>query len=249
MSFRWFAIVFAAAIVSLSGSVSADEVDAVFDDSNRAFTRMKREKNPEELSYGRVKLDSKGQLVSKTNLTGVVTKSTKIVMGKLDEKTMKWIDGEAIEGGVESELFKTKGKTLRLAVFVADDKKTLERIVVKNTDEKIEKAADDFDAVLKEIGRTENFGTSIAYIRQELDEQGKVVKTFGLTISFVHKDATIALGKFNEQAKKWEAGEPIENGLKNEMFKDLGARNLNVWLVRRDDKRGFKQLLVKPASK
>ena len=249
MTARWFFAVFVAVIMSSAGSVSADEVDAVIDDSNRAFTRMKREKNPDEISYGRLKLDSKGQLVSKTNLTGVVTKNTKVVMGKLNEKTMKWTDGEAIEGGVESELFKTKGKTLRLAVFVADDKKTLERIVVKNTDEKIEKAAEDFDAVLKEIGRTEGFGTSIAYIRQELDDQGKVVKTFGLTISFVHKDATIAMGKFNEQTKKWEAGEPIENGLRNEMFKDLGARNLNVWLVRRDDKRGFKELLVKPTSK
>lgn len=248
MSFRWFATVLIAAIATLSGSLSADEVDAVIDDSARSFTKMKRDKEPDQLTYGRIKLDSKNRVVSKAYVSGTVTAATKVVMGKLDEKTMKWTDGEPIEGGVASELFTAKGKVLRVAVFIDDDKR-IERIVVKNADEKLDPAENEFDAVLKEIGRTQGLGTTISYLRQELDEQGKVVNTFGRTISFVHKDATIAIGKFNEQTRKWEAGEPIENGLRNEMFKDLGARNMNVRLVRRDDKRGFAQLLVKPTGK
>jgi len=249
MYVRWIsAILFAATIVFAEGAVRADEVDAVINDPSRSFTKTKRKTMPDQFTYGRLKLDSKGRVVSMAYLTGTVSKATKVVMGKLDEKTMKWTDGEAIEGGVESELFTTKGKVLRVAVFVDDDKK-IERIVVKNTDEQIEKADAEFDAVLKEIGRTEALGTSIAYIRQELDDQGKVVKKFGITISFVHKDAKIAMGQFNAETKKWEAGEAIENGLKNDVFKDLRAKNLDVWLVPRDDKRGFAALLVKPAGK
>lgn len=243
------AILFAATIVFAEGAAaSADEVDAVINDPSRSFTKTKRKTTPDQFTYGRLKLDSKGRVVSMAYMTGTVTQSTKVVMGKLDEKTMKWTDGEPIEGGVESELFTTKGKVLRVAVFIDDDKK-IERIVVKNTDEQLEKADSEFDAVLKEIGRTEGLGTSIAYVRQELDAQWKVVKKFGITISFVHKDAKIAMGKFNAETKKWEAGEVLENGLANEIFKDLGTKNLEVWMVPRDDKRGFAALLVKPAEK
>lgn len=223
---------------------SAEEVDAVIADANRSFTRMKREKNPDEFSYGRLKLDSKGRVVGTTNLTGVVTKQTKVVMGKYDDKKMTWSPGAPIAGGVDSEMFKTKGKTLRVSVFTGDDKRTILGIIVKNTDEKLEKSDKEYHALFKQIGASDGYGTTIWYIRRELDDAGNVVKTFGLTSGFVRKDTKIAMGKYDEQTKKWEAGEPLEMGLKADVFKDLGVKNVYVYMIPRDDRQGLAELLV-----
>jgi len=233
-----------ALMLAVVAPTAADEVDAVIDDPGRSFTKRKQADQPGALTYGRLKLDSKGRVVSQTYLTGTVTKDTKVVMGKLDEKSKTWSDGEPIEGGVASELFTTKGKKLRVSVFVADDKKTIQRIVVKSTDETLEKADKEYHALFKQIGRGDGYGTTIWYVRRELDEQGKVVKTFGLTSGFVRKETKIAMGKFNEQTKKWEAGEPIEKGLEAEIFKDLGAKAVHVYMIPRDDKQGLAELLV-----
>lgn len=223
---------------------SAEEVDAVVDDTARSVMKRNQAKSPDQFTYGRLKLDSKGRVVSKANITAPITRQTKFVMGRFNEKTKTWTDGEPIAGGAKAELFTKKGKTIRIAVFIAGDKKTIERVVVKNTDEKLEQADKDYFAHFKEIGLRENIGTTIWKIRQELDDQGNVVKTFGLTSGFVRRDTKIAMGKFNPATKKWEAGDPIEKGLDAEVFQNLDKKKLQVYVISRDDRLGIAELLV-----
>lgn len=244
MTSRLLAALLLAFVSSFAGSAVAEEIDAVIDDTARSVMRRKQEKEPEQFTYGRLKLDTKGRIVSKANISAATTPRTKFVMGRFNDKTKTWTDGEPIAGGLKSELFTAKGKTLRVAVFVADDKKTIERVVVKNLDEKLEQADKEYFAHFKEIGFRENIGTTIWHIRQELDDQGNVVKTFGLTSGFVRRDTKIAMGKFNPATKKWEAGEPIEKGLDAEIFQDLGRKKMQVYVIPRDDRQGFAELLV-----
>lgn len=229
---------------SFVGSARAEEVDAVVDDLARSVMKRKQDKEPDQFTYGRLKVDTKGRVVSKANITATIRPGTKFTMGRFNEKTKSWTDGEPIAGGPKSELFTAKGKTLRIAVFLADDKKTIERVVVKNTDEKLEQADKEYFAHFKEIGLRENIGTTIWKIRQELDDQGNVVKTFGLSSGFVRKDTKIAMGKFNAATKKWEAGEPIEKGLDAEIFQDLDKKKLQIYVIPRDDRQGIAELLV-----
>lgn len=243
MSIRLLAALLIAALAAVAEPVAADEVDAVINDPSRAFTKRKQETTPGSFNYARLKLDSQGRVISQTQMSGIVTPKTKVVMGKLNEKTMKWSDGEPIEGGIESDLIKTKGKVLRVSISINDDK-TIERILVKNPDEKLQLADKEYHALFKQIGRSEGYGTTIWYVRRELDDQGKLVKTFGLTSGFVRKETKIAMGKFNDQTKKWEAGEPIEKGLEADIFKDLGKKNVYVYMIPRDDKQGLAELLV-----
>src|SRR5262245_40517310 len=120
------------ATLAVVGSAAAEEFDAVINDATRAFTKQK--KAPEAFYYGKLTLDSKGQVVSTVYKEGVVTKATKVVMGTLNDKK-KWVPGEAVEGGVGADLFKEAGKVLQVRVTVADDKKTIQQILVKKTDE------------------------------------------------------------------------------------------------------------------
>jgi tRNA(Ser,Leu) C12 N-acetylase TAN1 len=130
-------------------------------------------------------------------------------------------------------------------VTVGDDKKTISQILVKNTDEKLVKADPEFDAILKEVGPQTNGTGGIAYIRLELDEKGDVIKKFALTITRVTKDTKVAMGKYNETEKKWEAGEDIPKGLYGDIFKDLGAKTVYVRMTHRDDHKGIAQILVR----
>lgn len=236
-------IVTGVAVLVIAGFAMADEVDAVVDSGTRAFT--KGAKTPEKFFYGRILVDSKGKIVSQVNKEGRVTKDTKVAMGTFDEKTKKWVTGEAIAEGVAADMFKDSGKVLRLRVTVGNDG-SISQILVTNTDAKLERAEGEFDAIYKGKGRT-NFGgrVSFSYVRVELDEKGKVINTFPLTVTSITQDTKVAMGKYNEKEQKWEAGEEIPNGLWGDLFKDPGAKTIYVRITYRDDKRGIAQVLVR----
>jgi hypothetical protein len=224
----------------------AETLDAVIDDPARAFTKIKRAKLPDALTFGTIKLDSKGKLVQKVYRDGTVTSNTKVATGTFDEKKKAWVAGEAIEGGVNSDLFKEKGKALRVEVNWDEDSKVIRSILVTKTDEKLEKAAPEFDAILQGRGTT-NFGGyfSIAYLRQELDDKGEVIKSFGQTVTSINSDTKVAMGVYNEKEKKWVAGEEIPKGVWNEMFGDFSSKTVHVRIIQNDDRKGIAEILVK----
>jgi hypothetical protein len=47
----------------------------------------------------------------------------------------------------------------------------------------------------------------------------------------------VVKGKFNKDTKKLEAGEDIENGLKNEMFTKIGEKGVGAMIITDDDKK------------
>ena len=132
-------------------------------------------KSPEKFYYGKVWLDSKGKIVIQVNREGRVTKDTKVAMGIFDEKK-KWMPGEAIEGGIGADLFKDKGKVLRVRVTVEADGGTITRIFVTNTDERLERASGEFDPIHKRHGAFTNGSGPVSYVRVELDDKGRVIK-------------------------------------------------------------------------
>jgi hypothetical protein len=231
------------ALLVVGEFAAADEIDAVINDSSRFFT--KGLKSPENLNYGWLKLDSEGKVVSTIYRAGIVNKATKVAMGTFDEKKKKWLPGAAIEGGIEADIFKDRGTEMQLRMIRANDKKTITQILVKNTDGKLVKADPEFDAILKQIGGQNNGTGAVAYLRLELDAKGDVLKTFGVMNGVVNKDTKVVMGKFNETAKKWEAGDAIPNGLYGDIFKDLGAKTMYVRITLRDDRRGITQILVR----
>ena len=116
----------------------------------------------------------------------------------------------------------------------------------KSDDEKLEKASPDFDAILQGRGNNNVGGYfSVAYLRQELDDKGEVIQTFGQTVTSINQDTKVAKGVFNEKEKKWEAGEEIPKGLWNEMFGDFSARTVHVRIIQTDDRKGIAEILVK----
>lgn len=233
-------------LLALPRVCPAETLDAVFDDFARAFTKIKCAKSPDALTFGTIKLDSQGKVVKKIYRDGTVAKDTKVAMGTFDDKKQAWVPGEAIEGGVNSDLFKEKGKALRAQVNWDEDTKVIRSILVTKTDEKLEKASPEFDAILQGRGNNNIGGYfSIAYLRQELDDKGEVIKSFGQTVTSINKDTKIAKGVYNEQEKKWEAGEEIPKGLWNEMFGDFRSKTVHVRIVQNDDRRGIAEILVK----
>lgn len=210
-----------AAALVVAGFAPADEVD----DGTRLATELA--KSPEKFYYGKVWLDSKGKIVIQVNREGRVTKDTKVAMGIFDEKK-KWMPGEAIEGGIGADLFKDKGKVLRVRVTVEADGATITRIFVTNTDERLERASGEFDAIYKRHGAFTNGSGPVSYVRVELDDKGRVINSFPLTTSLVTKDTMVAMGKYNDKVNKWETGADIPGGVYGDIFKDptrIGRKN------------------------
>ena len=211
--------------LATAGSLSADEVEAVIDNGTRLFT--KGAQSPEKLFYGKLTLDSKGKIVSHINREGKVTPETKVASGAFGVKKKRWTAGEAIEGGVSSELFKTPGKMLLVRVALKDDGKTIQQILVTNDDAKLERADKEFDAIFKGVGRVNVGGRiAISYVRIELDEEGQEINRFALTVTSATKETQVAYGEYNEKEKKWEARDDVPNGVYGDFIKDPGAKTL-----------------------
>jgi len=225
------------------GFVTAEEFDGAINDASRAFT--KRAKTPGEINYARLILDSKGRVVSTIYKGGIVTKDTKVVSGKYNEKAKQWEADVPIEGGVSADIFKNTGKLVQLRVTVGDDGKTITQILVKSVGEELVKADSEFDAIYKRHGPQTNGRGVISYVRLELNEKGDVVKTFPLMTAQVTAETKYVMGKYNEKEGTWEAGEAISDGVYNDIFKDLGAKTYYVRITMRDDGQGVAQFLLR----
>jgi hypothetical protein len=230
-------------LLTVIGFAAGDEFEAAITDPSRAFT--KRAKTPGELNYARLTLDSKGKVVSTVYKGGIVTKDTKVVMGKYNKKTKEWEAGEPVEGGVSAGIFKKPGKVVYLLVTLGDDKKTITQILVKKVGGELVRADPEFDAIYKRHGPQTNGRGTIAYVRTELNDKGEIIKTFPLTRTLVTADTKYVMGKYNEKEKQWEAGEAIKGGVYNDIFKELGARTYYVRITMRADGRGVAQFLLR----
>jgi hypothetical protein len=222
---------------------AGEEFDAVINDATRAFTRRKA--SPEALHYGKLTLDSRGKVVSTIIQEGLVTRATNVVMGKFNEKTKRWTPGEKIEGGLEADFFHEADTVVQARITVAADRKTIQQILVTKTNEPLVMADSEFDAVLRQIGPQTNGNGAIAYVRLDLDDKGRVLKTFPLRTGRVTADTKVAMGKLNEETKAWEAGDEIPMGLYGEVFKNLGAQTIYVRMKFSDDNRSISQILVR----
>jgi hypothetical protein len=62
---------------------------------------------------------------------------------------------------------------------------------------------------------------------KEIKDKGKNAKpSEEVTTVSAAKDLKVNKGKFNKDTKKFEAGDAIENGLKNEMFGKIGDKGI-----------------------
>jgi hypothetical protein len=165
-------------------------------------------------------------------------------MGKYDEKRKKWLPGEPIEDGMQNEMFTEKGAVVQVRLTLAGDDKTIQQVLVQKSGEPLEMADSEFDAVLRSFGAQTNGNGPITYVRLELDGKGKIIKQFALTTGRVTAETQIVMGKYNEQEKKWEAGEPLAGGLYHETFNDLRRRPVYVRMQKSADGRGFDRILV-----
>ncbi len=220
----------------------AEEFDAVIDDDTRQWTTIN--KVADKLVCSRLWLDSKGKVANRTNTDLQVNKNSKVARGKYDEKTKKWVPGEVIEGGINADIFKAKGKMVRVRVSVADDNMTIKHFLVTKEDEELELADTEFEAILIRFGNVNNGSCRVTYTRLERDEKGKIINKFPNLIHQMTKETKYAWGKYNEKEKTWEAGEDIPDPLSGTAFKLDGAKTVYVRMTLRDDRKGIAQVLV-----
>jgi hypothetical protein len=82
-------------------------------------------------------LDSKGKVVSTVFKEGLVTKDTKVVMGKYNEKEKQWEAGDAIPDGLYGDIFNDLGaKTVYVRITPREDRKGIAQILVRQVGEK-----------------------------------------------------------------------------------------------------------------
>ena len=87
--------------------------------------------------YTRLELDEKGNVVKTFALTsGRVTKETKVVLGRYNEKEGAWEAGEPISNGVYGAIFQNLGaKTMHVRLTFRDDRKGIAQVLVRPTPE------------------------------------------------------------------------------------------------------------------
>jgi hypothetical protein len=79
--------------------------------------------------------------------------------------------------------------------------------------------ADEFTAIITKVE-----GNKVTFQKAKFDpETKKLEKGAEMTLP-VTADAKITKGKFNKDTKKTEAGEPLAEGLKNELFTNIGEK-------------------------
>jgi hypothetical protein len=88
-------------------------------------------------------------------------------------------------------------------------------------------AADDFFATITKVD-----GEKVTYQKyKKSTEKGKKGEKDGDAVTIPAKGAKVAKGKFNKDAMKFEAGDAIEGGLKNEMFTKLGEKGVGAFIT------------------
>lgn len=229
-------------LLLLVRSAPAEDFDAVIDDDTRQWTTIN--KAADKMVCSRLWLDSKSKVVNRTNADLQVNKDSKIARGMLDEKTKKWVAGDAIEGGIGADIFKAKGKMVRVQVSVADDNITIKQLLVTKVNEDLELADTEFEGILLRFGSSNNGSCLVTYTRLEKDEAGKVINKFPNMIHRMTKETKYAWGKYNEKEKTWEVGEEITDPLSGAAFKLDGVKTVYVYMTLRDDRKGIAQVLI-----
>jgi hypothetical protein len=79
--------------------------------------------------------------------------------------------------------------------------------------------ADEFSAIISKVE-----GNKVTFQKAKFDPDTKKFEKGAEMTLPVTADAKITKGKFNKDTKKREAGEPIEDGLKNDVFTKIGAK-------------------------
>ena len=79
--------------------------------------------------------------------------------------------------------------------------------------------ADEFTAIITKVD-----GNKVTFQKAKFDPDTKKLERSAETTLPVTADAKITKGKFNQDTKKLEAGDPIESGLKSEVFTKIGEK-------------------------
>ena len=92
---------------------------------------------------------------------------------------------------------------------------------------------DEFNAVITKVD-----GDKVTFKKAKKGEVGEE-----MTLP-VAKDAKIMKGTFNKDTKKLEAGDAIENGLKNEMFSSPGDKGVGAMITTDSDNKNITAITV-----
>jgi hypothetical protein len=100
--------------------------------------------------------------------------------------------------------------------------------------------AEEFNATITKVD-----GDKITYQRYKKAKKGVAPEKDGDAVEVtVAKDAKIASGKFDKDAKKFVAGDAIEGGLKSDTFTKAGEKGVTVRITTDDEKKTVTQILV-----
>jgi hypothetical protein len=75
------------------------------------------------------------------------------------------------------------------------------------------------------------------------ENKGKGEKGDSKTLPVADK-VKVVKGKFDKETKKLEAGDPIEDGLKNKMFSDIGEKGLGATIITDKDNKTITEIRV-----
>jgi hypothetical protein len=102
-------------------------------------------------------------------------------------------------------------------------------------------AADEFTATITKVD-----GNKVTFQKYKKGEKGKKGEKDGEPVTLtVAKDAKIAAAKFNKTEKKLEVGDPIEGGLKADVFaKATEEKGVQARITTSDDNKTVTQILT-----
>jgi hypothetical protein len=102
--------------------------------------------------------------------------------------------------------------------------------------------ADEFTATITKVD-----GDKVTYQKYLKAKKGEEKKKDGDAVTISAKGAKVAkAGKFNKEDKKFDVGDVIEDGLKNEMFTKISDKGVNARITTdgEGDKAKITQILV-----
>jgi hypothetical protein len=223
-------------LLAAAGFAVADEYDALIEAPPKIAAD-----GSASLKHVKIRQDSKERVTSRVIITAAVTKETKIAMGKFNEQRKKWEATEPIKEGLNSLVFKDADTKKVLArITTSDDRKTITQILVTKVGAELASAGPDYDGVIKSVVQG-----GCWVLKVELDDKGEIVQTLGVSSCSTTPETKVSMGKYNAQEKKWEAGEPLEKGLYNDIFKDLGKTPVHAHFIPRPDHRGMDEIIVR----
>ena len=94
--------------------------------------------------------------------------------------------------------------------------------------------ADEFTAIISKVD-----GNKVTFSKAKFNPDTKKLEKGDETTLPVTADAKITKGKFNMDTKKLDAGEPIEYGLKNDLFTKIGKRGQFAAITTDADNKGI----------